>query len=161
VERTEKRDFVASLATVFGETSFVLVGRNAGLTVAAVDDLRRRMKANGATYKVAKNRLAMRALDGTRFQGLSPLLKGPTALAWSSDPVAVAKTAVEFAKGNDKFVILGGALGNQLLDANGIKALAELPSLETLRAALDIFVPSPSASPPPSSSLPPAPSPWP
>jgi large subunit ribosomal protein L10 len=136
VERTEKRDFVASLATVFGETSFVLVGRNAGLTVAAVDDLRRRMKANGATYKVAKNRLAMRALDGTRFQGISPLLKGPTALAWSSDPVAVAKTAVEFAKGNDKFVILGGALGTQTLDANGIKALAELPSLETLRASL-------------------------
>jgi len=136
VERTEKRDFVASLATVFGETSFVLVGRNAGLTVAAVDDLRRRMKANGATYKVAKNRLAMRALDGTRFQGISPLLKGPTALAWSSDPVAVAKIAVEFAKGNDKFVILGGALGNQTLDANGIKALAELPSLETLRASL-------------------------
>jgi large subunit ribosomal protein L10 len=136
VERTEKRDFVASLATVFGETSFVLVGRNAGLTVAAVDDLRRRMKANGATYKVAKNRLAMRALDGTRFQGISPLLKGPTALAWSSDPVAVAKIAVEFAKGNDKFVILGGALGNQTLDANGIKMLAELPSLETLRASL-------------------------
>lgn len=136
MERTEKRDFVASLATVFGETSFVLVGRNAGLTVAAVDDLRRRMKANGATYKVAKNRLAMRALDGTRFQGISPLLKGPTALAWSSDPVAVAKTAVEFAKGNDKFVILGGALGTQTLDANGIKALAELPSLETLRASL-------------------------
>ena len=134
MERTEKRDFVASLATVFGETSFVLVGRNAGLTVAAVDDLRRRMKANGATYKVAKNRLAMRALDGTRFQGISHLLKGPTALAWSIDPVAVAKTAVEFAKVNDKFVILGGALGTQFLDVNGIKALAELPSLETLRA---------------------------
>ncbi len=134
MERTEKRDFVASLATVFGETSFVLVGRNAGLTVAAVDELRRRMKANGATYKVAKNRLAMLALDGTRFQGISPLLKGPTALAWSTDPVAVAKTAVEFAKVNDKFVILGGALGTQTLDINGIKALAELPSLETLRA---------------------------
>ena len=136
MERTEKRDFVASLATVFGDTSFVLVGRNAGLTVAAVDDLRRRMKANGATYKVAKNRLAMRALDGTRFQGISPLLKGPTALAWSTDPVAVAKTAVEFAKVNDKFVILGGALGTQTLDIDGIKALAELPSLETLRARL-------------------------
>lgn len=136
MERTEKRDFVASLATVFGETSFVLVGRNAGLTVAAVDDLRRRMKANGATYKVAKNRLAMRALDGTRFQGISPLLKGPTALAWSTDPVAVAKTAVEFAKGNDKFVILGGALGTQTLDINGVKALAELPSLDVLRASL-------------------------
>ena len=134
MERMEKRDFVASLAGVFADTSFVLVGRNAGLTVAAVDDLRRKMKAAGATYKVAKNRLAMRALDGTRFQGISPLLKGPTALAWSTDPVAVAKTAVEFAKVNDKFVILGGALGNQLLDVEGIKALAELPSLETLRA---------------------------
>ena len=134
MERTEKRDFVASLATVFADTSFVLVGRNAGLTVAAVDDLRRRMKANGATYKVAKNRLAIRALDGTRFQGISDLLKGPTALAWSTDPVAVAKTAVEFAKVNDKFVILGGALGTQFLNVEGIKALAELPSLETLRA---------------------------
>ena len=136
MERTEKRDFVASLATVFADTSFVLVGRNAGLTVAAVDDLRRRMKANGATYKVAKNRLAIRALDGTRFQGISDLLKGPTALAWSTDPVAVAKTAVEFAKVNDKFVILGGALGTQFLNVEGIKALAELPSLETLRARL-------------------------
>lgn len=134
MDRTEKREFVASLATVFAETSFVLVGRNAGLTVAAVDDLRRKMKAAGATYKVAKNRLAMRALDGTRFQGISPLLKGPTALAWSADPVAVAKTAVEFAKGNDKFVILGGALGSQMLSADGVKALAELPSLDALRA---------------------------
>ena len=136
MDRTEKREFVASLATVFAETSFVLVGRNAGLTVAAVDDLRRKMKASGATYKVAKNRLAMLALDGTRFQGISPLLKGPTALAWSKDPVAVAKTAVEFAKTNDKFVILGGALGTQTLSADGVKALAELPSLETLRAQL-------------------------
>ena len=134
MDRTEKREFVASLATVFAETSFVLVGRNAGLTVAAVDDLRRKMKASGATYKVAKNRLAMLALDGTRFQGISPLLKGPTALAWSKDPVAVAKTAVEFAKGNDKFVILGGALGTQMLNADGVKALAELPSLDALRA---------------------------
>lgn len=136
MERMEKREFVATLATVFADTSFVLVGRNAGLTVAAVDDLRRKMKAAGATYKVAKNRLAMRALDGTRFQGISPLLKGPTALAWSKDPVAVAKTAVEFAKGNDKFVILGGALGTQTLNLDGVKALAELPSLETLRAQL-------------------------
>ncbi|WP_426958305.1 50S ribosomal protein L10 [Muricoccus radiodurans] len=136
MDRTEKREFVATLGTVFAETSFVLVTQNKGLTVAAVDDLRRRMRAAGATYKVAKNRLATRALDGTRFQGISPLLKGPTALAWSRDPVAVAKTAVEFAKGNDKFVVLGGALGNQVLNAEGVKALSELPSLETLRAQL-------------------------
>ena len=87
-----------ALAAVFAETSFVLVGQNKGLTVAEVSDLRRRMRAAGATYKVAKNRLATLALDGTRFQGIAPLLKGPTALAWSTDPVAVAKTAVEFAK---------------------------------------------------------------
>lgn len=136
MDRTEKREFVASLAAVFADTSFVLVAQNKGLTVADVSELRRRMRAAGATYKVAKNRLATLALEGTRFDGVKPLLKGPTALAWSTDPVAVAKTAVEFAKTNDKFVVLGGALGVQTLDANGIKALAELPSLETLRAQL-------------------------
>jgi large subunit ribosomal protein L10 len=136
LDRTEKREFVASLAAVFADTSFVLVGRNNGLTVAEVSDLRRRMRGAGATYRVAKNRLALLALDGTRFHGLSPLLKGPTALAWSKDPVAVAKTAVEFARTNDKFVVLGGALGTQALNADGVKALAELPSLETLRAGL-------------------------
>ena len=136
MERSEKREFVESLAATFAETSFVLVARNDGLTVAAVSELRRKMRAAGASYKVAKNRLATRALEGTRFQGVSPLLKGPTALAWSTDPVAVAKTAVEFAKTNDKFVVLGGALGTQTLSADGVKALAELPSLETLRAQL-------------------------
>lgn len=136
MDRTEKREFVASLATVFAETSFVLVAQNKGLTVADVSELRRRMRAAGASYKVAKNRLATLALEGTRFQGVAPLLKGPTAIAWSTDPVAVAKTAVEFAKTNDKFVVLGGALGTQNLDATGVKALAELPSLETLRAQL-------------------------
>lgn len=136
MERSEKREFVESLAAIFAETSFVLVARNDGLTVADVSELRRKMRTAGASYKVAKNRLATRALEGTRFQGISPLLKGPTALAWSTDPVAVAKTAVEFAKTNDKFVVLGGALGTQTLSADGVKALAELPSLETLRAQL-------------------------
>ena len=136
MDRTEKREFVAALAAVFAETSMVVVTRNDGLTVAQATDLRRRMRAAGANYKVAKNRLAVLALEGTRFDGIKPLLKGPTALAWSSDPVAVAKTAVEFAKTNDKFVVLGGALGTQTLNADGVKALAELPSLETLRAQL-------------------------
>jgi len=136
VDRTEKQAFVASLAAVFADTSFLLVARNDGLTVADVSELRRRMRGAGATYKVAKNRLATLALDGTRFQGVKPLLKGPTALAWSRDPVAVAKTAMEFARTNEKFVVLGGALGTQTLNAEGVKALAELPSLETLRAQL-------------------------
>lgn len=136
MNRTEKREFIASLNAVFADTSFVLVSRNNGLTVADVSDLRRRMRAAGATYKVAKNRLALRALEGTRFQGIQSLLRGPTALAWSKDPVAVAKIAVEFARTNEKFVVLGGALGPQMLTPDGVKALAELPSLETLRAQL-------------------------
>lgn len=136
LDRTEKHEFVASLASVFAETSMVVVTQPKGLTVAEVTDLRRRMRAAGVTYKVAKNRLATLALDGTRFEGIAPLLKGPTALAWADDPVAVAKVAVEFARTNDKFVVLGGALGTQMLDASGIKALSELPSLEALRAQL-------------------------
>jgi len=136
VDRTEKREFVAELATVFADTSMVVVTRNDGMTVADVTELRRRMRAAGASFKVAKNRLALLALEGTRFDGLSPLMKGPTAISWSTDPVAVAKAAVDFAKTNDKFVLIGGALGPQVLDASGVKALAELPSLDTLRAKL-------------------------
>src|SRR5208283_4413627 len=89
-------------------------------------DLRRRMRAAGATFKIAKNRLAHLALEGTRFDGLKPMLTGPTALAWSKDPVAVAKAAVEFAKTNEKLVLIGGALGTRTLDVPGIRALAEL-----------------------------------
>ncbi|MBW8268174.1 50S ribosomal protein L10 [Caldovatus aquaticus] len=136
MDRTEKREFVARLQAVLADASMVVVTRNAGLTVADSTELRRRMRAAGATFKVAKNRLAVRALDGTRFAGIAPLLKGPTALAWSRDPVAVAKICVDFARANDRFVVLGGALGERVLDADGVKALAELPSLETLRAQL-------------------------
>lgn len=136
MDRAEKREFVDSLAKVFAETSMVVVSRNDGLTVAQATDLRRRMRAAGAQYKVAKNRLALLALDGTRFDGIAPLLKGPTALAWAEDPVAVAKTAVEFARTNERFVVVGGALGTQMLDASGVRALAELPSLDALRAKL-------------------------
>jgi large subunit ribosomal protein L10 len=136
VDRTEKREFVAVLAQVFAETSMVVVSRNSGMTVDQVTKLRVQMRQAGATYKVAKNRLATLALDGTRFDSLAPLLKGPTALAWSRDPVAVAKVAVEFAKTCDKFEVLGGALGTQTLDVAGIKALAELPSLDALRGKL-------------------------
>jgi large subunit ribosomal protein L10 len=136
VDRTEKRAFVTGLNQALAATSMVLVARNTGLTVAEVTDLRRKMGAAGATYKVAKNRLTNLALDGTQFDSLKPMLTGPTALAWSVDPVAVAKAAVEFAKTNEKFVVVGGALGTQSLNADGIKALAELPSLNELRARL-------------------------
>ncbi len=136
MDRTEKREFVSSLADVFAATSMVVVTQNKGMTVAEVTKLRTQMRAAGATFKVAKNRLATLALDGTRFDGIKPMLKGPTALAWSTDPVAVAKVAVEFARTNEKFVVIGGALGTQTLDADGVKALAELPSLDALRGRI-------------------------
>lgn len=136
VDRTEKREFVTELNQALTATSMVVVARNAGMTVAEVTDLRRKMRASGSTYKVAKNRLTNLALAGTPFGGIESMLKGPTALAWSTDPVAVAKVAVEFAKTNEKFVVIGGALGSQTLNADGVKALSEMPSLETLRAGL-------------------------
>lgn len=136
MDRTEKQAFVASMASVFANTSMLVVTRNKGLTVAAVTDLRRRMRAAEATYRVGKNRLVTLAAKGTPFEGITPLLTGPTALAWAQDPVAVAKVAVEFAKTNDKLEILGGNLDGQMLDVNQVKVLAELPSLDVLRAQL-------------------------
>ena len=136
MDRTQKRDFVAGLAQVFAETSMVVVTRYQGMTVAEATDLRRRMRSAGATFKVAKNRLASRALEGTPFAPLAPLLKGPTALAWAQDPVAVAKAAIDYSKANEKLVVVGGALGARMLDQAGVRALAELPSLDQLRAGL-------------------------
>jgi large subunit ribosomal protein L10 len=136
VDRTQKRDFVAGLHEALSATSMIVVTHNTGLTVAEATELRRRMRAAGVTYRVAKNRLAHLALEGTPFDGIKPLLKGPTALAWSMDAVAAAKAAVEFARTNEKFVLVGGALGTQTLDASGVRALAELPSLDELRARI-------------------------
>ena len=136
MDREQKREFVAGLARVFAETSMVVVTRNQGLTVAEATDLRRRMRAAGATFKVAKNRLAVRALEGTPFTGIGPMLRGPTALAWARDPVAVAKAAVDYSRGNDRLVVIGGSLGARVLDPDGVRALAELPSLDQLRARL-------------------------
>jgi large subunit ribosomal protein L10 len=136
VDRTQKREFVAGLHEELAATSMIVVTHNQGLTVAEATELRRRMRAAGVTFRVAKNRLAHLALEGTLFDGLKPMLKGPTALAWSRDPVAAAKAAVEFAKTNEKLVLIGGALGLQTLDASGVRALAELPSLDVLRGRL-------------------------
>ena len=136
MDRSQKADLVDELKQVFSETSVVVVTRNLGLTVAQSTDLRLKMRDAGAQFKVAKNRLALIALDGSRYQPIGDLLKGPTALATSTDPVAAAKVAVDFAKTTDKFEILGGAMGDTLLDVSGITALAELPSLDQLRATI-------------------------
>ena len=143
MDRNEKADLVAELKQVFDQTSVVVVTRNLGLTVAQSTDLRLRMRDAGAQFKVAKNRLALIALDGTRYQPLGELLKGPTALATSIDPVAAAKVAIDFAKTTDKFEVLGGAMGDTVLDLAGVRALAELPSLDQLRATLIGLVQAP------------------
>jgi large subunit ribosomal protein L10 len=114
----------------------VVVTRNLGMSVAQSTALRGKVRDAGATYKVAKNRLAKLALADTQYEAIGELLTGPTALATSVDPVAAAKAAVDFAKTNDRLEIVGGSMGGQLLDANGIKALASLPSLDELRAKL-------------------------
>jgi large subunit ribosomal protein L10 len=145
MDRSQKADLVAELKQVFAETSVVVITRNLGLSVAQSTDLRLRMRDAGAQFKVAKNRLALIALDGTRYQPIGEMLTGPTALATSLDPVAAAKGAVDFAKTNDKLEIVGGAMGDTVLDVNGVRALAELPSLDELRATLIGLIQAPAS----------------
>jgi large subunit ribosomal protein L10 len=136
LDRTAKGELVGALGQVFKATKVVVVAHYSGLTVAQMQTLRRQMKQAGASVKVAKNRLAKIALEGSEVASIAPLLKGPTVLAFSGDPVAAPKVAVEFARANERFVILGGAMGTTALDPNGIKALAALPSLDELRAKI-------------------------
>ena len=136
MDRSQKADAVAQLNAVFNEAGVVVITRNLGLTVAQSTDLRLKMRDVGASYKVAKNRLAKIALKDTAYEGMGDMLTGPTAIGYSTDPVAAAKAAVDFAKTNDKLEIVGGAMGGQVLDEAGIKALAALPSLDELRAKL-------------------------
>ena len=136
MDRSQKEQLVASLKDAFNETNIVVVTHYTGLTVAEMGDLRDRMREAGAKFKVTKNRLTRLALEGTQFQGISDLFTGPTAMAYSDDPVAAAKVAVDFSKKNDKLVVLGGALGEKALGVDEIKALATLPSLDELRAKI-------------------------
>ncbi len=136
MDRAAKSELVSTLNSVFKDTGVVVVAHYAGLTVADMQKLRVQMKQAGATVKVAKNRLAKIALEGTDVASIAPLLKGPTLLAYSSDPVAAPKVAVDFAKANDKLVILGGAMGKTALNPDSVKALATMPSLDELRAKL-------------------------
>jgi large subunit ribosomal protein L10 len=136
VERAAKKELVTTLNGVFKASNVVVVAHYAGLTVAQMQTLRKQMKQAGASVKVAKNRLAKIALEGTDASVVVPLLKGPTVIAYSGDPVAAPKVATDFAKAHEKFVILGGAMGNTALNPDGIKALAALPSLDELRGKI-------------------------
>ena len=136
VERAAKAAQVTELKEVFKTAKTVVVAHYAGLTVAQMQVLRKQARQTGTTVKVAKNRLAKIALEGTDVASIGPLLKGPTVIAYSNDPVGASKVTVDFAKAHEKFVILGGAMGKTALDLNGVKALAALPSLDELRAKL-------------------------
>jgi len=136
VNRSEKAEAIVELNQIFKDASLMVVTRQSGLTVQEVTDLRRKVRAAGASYKVAKNSLTLRALEGTPFTALGSLFKGPTAIAYSKDPVAAAKVIAAFAKNNEKLSIVGGALGENTLDVAGVQALATLPSLDALRATI-------------------------
>ena len=136
MDRAAKRELIDSLHTTLKSTGVVVVAHNTGMVAAQSAEFRRRVKEAGGSVKVAKNKLVQLALKDTKAEGISDLMKGPTILAFSKDPIAAARAAVKFAKENEKLVILGGAMGASVLDANGVKALADLPSLDELRAKL-------------------------
>ena len=136
MDRAEKRELVTDLNGAFKGAGSVVVAHYAGITVAQMNDLRSKMRAAGGTVKVAKNRLAKIALQGTDSANIVDLFKGQTIIAYSSDPITAPKIASEFAKANEKLVILGGSMGATALNADGVKALATLPSLDELRAKL-------------------------
>ena len=136
MDRAKKEQLVAELHEAFTQASLVVVTHQTGLSVAETTDLRTQMRDAGASFRVTKNRLAKLAIAGTPYEGTVELFSGPTAVAFSVDPVAAAKVAAKFAKGSDKLTIVGGALGGTLLDEAGVQQLAQLPSLDELRAKL-------------------------
>jgi len=136
MDRSQKAEAVAALTATFNEAGVVVVTRNLGMTVAQSTVLRTKMRDAGAQFKVSKNTLARLAIADTDYAGIDDLLVGPVALATSVDPVAAAKVAIDFAKTNDKLEIVGGSMGAQVLNPEGIKALASLPSLDELRGRL-------------------------
>ena len=136
MDRVQKKEMVAFLKGVFADSASIVVVRNMGLDVSEMTSLRKQMREAGASLKVAKNRLARLALEGTELESLGDYLKGPSVLGYSDDPVAAARVLVKFAKKNDKIEVLGGAMGTVMLDLEAVKALAALPSLDELRGKL-------------------------
>ncbi|MCP5382565.1 MAG: 50S ribosomal protein L10 [Kordiimonadaceae bacterium] len=136
MDRTQKKEMVSFLKDVFDTSASIVVVRNLGLNVAQMSDLRNKMREEGATLKVAKNRLARLALEGTKIEGLGEHLNGTTVLGYSEDVVAAAKVLVKYAKDNDKIEIVGGSMDTTILDVDGVKSLAALPGLDELRGKI-------------------------
>lgn len=136
MDRLEKQELRDSLHQTFLQAGLVVVGHYQGMTVDETTALRVEARKEGCGFQVTKNRITKIALEGTKFESLAPLFKGPTAMMFSADPVAAAKVSSKFAEKNDKFILVGGALGENFLDVEGVKALAKLPSLDELRGKL-------------------------
>ena len=143
--RAKKTEIVDGLRGVFNEAGVIVVTHYQGLSVAEVTELRRGMRAAGARFRVTKNRLAKIALADTPYSSLAGLFTGPTAIAFSRDPIAAPRAAVSYAKRNEKLAIIGGALGSSLLSVEQVRALADLPSIDELRAKLVGLLVSPAA----------------
>ena len=136
MDRAQKAESIESLKGVFAEAGSVVVTHNLGLTVAEMEDLRGRLRKEGGAFKVVKNRLALKALEADEGSEYHPLFKGPVGIAYASDPVTAAKITAEFAKGNDKFVVQGGFMGETVVDQKGVEALSKLPTLDEVRGQL-------------------------
>ena len=134
MNREEKTELLGLLNDVFNKAESVVIAEYIGLTVAEAEELRAKIRETGASLRVTKNRIARLALKDTKFEGLADLFKGPVAMAYASDPIAACKACVEFAKTNEKLVIVGGALTDRMLTVDDIKALAAIPSMDELRA---------------------------
>lgn len=143
MDRAQKRELVTALHEVFSNTGVIVVAHYSGLTVADMTEFRNRARDAGAKVKVAKNRLVKRALEGTEVSGITDLFTGPTCITYSDDLVAAPRAAVNFARENEKLVILGGTMGASALDTDGVKFLASLPSLDELRGKLAGLVQAP------------------
>ncbi len=143
MDRAQKQEAIEALKSVFAESGAVVVTHNLGLTVAEMTNLRGRLREQGAQLKVVKNTLAQKALNGSVGEEGDALFTGPVAIAYGPDPVSAAKVASQFAKENEKLVIMGGLMGTQVLDKTGVSALATLPSLDQLRGKIIGLVQAP------------------
>ena len=146
MDRAQKEQVVDELGQIFESSGVVVVAHYAGMTVAQMQDLRAKMREVDGSVRVAKNRLAKIALEGKPNAALGDLLTGMTVLAFSEDPVAAAKVCEAYAKSNENFVLLGGAMGSEVLDPAGVKAVASMPSREELIAQIVATLGSPASS---------------
>ena len=145
MNREEKAQLLSELNELFSNSEVVVVSHYKGLTVAEVSELRNNIRKAGAGFRVTKNRITRLALKGTKFEGLSDLFQGPTAIAFASDPISACKACVEFAKTNEKLIIVGGAMGTGVISIDEIKKLASIPSMEELRAKIIGLLQAPAA----------------